>query len=71
MLMVFSKPAGMSVDVDGKLLGMTPLIRPLPKDTKRVKVRLYGAGFREWEQTVSANELEQFKVGVTMERIAE
>jgi hypothetical protein len=71
MLMAFSKPAGMAVDVDGTLVGMTPLIRPLPKDTKRVKVRLYGAGFKDWEQTVSANQIEQFKVGVTMQPIAE
>jgi hypothetical protein len=71
MLMVFTKPPGMAVDVDGTLAGITPMIRPLPKDTKRVKVRLHAAGFREWEQTVSPNEMDQFKVGVTMERIAE
>ncbi len=71
MLMVFSQPSGMSVDVEGKLMGMTPLIRAMPKDTKRVKVRLYGAGFKEWEQTVSANQIEQFRVGVTMQRIGE
>lgn len=70
MLMVFSKPPGMSVDVDGKLLGMTPLLRPLAKDTKRVKLRVYGAGYREWSETVSPNEIEQFKVGVTMEPIS-
>lgn len=71
MLMVFTKPRGMNVEVDGQLLGMSPLIRPLPKDTRRVKVRLSGAGFKAWEKSISANELEQFKVGVTMERIVE
>jgi hypothetical protein len=71
MLMVFSEPRGMSVDVDGRIAGVTPLLRALPKDTKRVKVRLYGAGFKEVEQTVTPNQIEQFRVGVTMQRIAE
>jgi hypothetical protein len=71
MLMVFSEPRGMSVDVDGRPMGLTPLLRPLPKETKRVKVRVYAAGFKDWEQTVTPNGLEQFRVGVTMQRIAE
>lgn len=71
MLMVFTRPRGMNVEVDGQLIGMSPLIRPLPQGTQRVQVRVSGAGFKPWQKTVSSNEIQQFKVGVTMERIVE
>lgn len=45
MLYLFTVPPGMTIEVDGKLYGRTPLVRPLYGDVSRLDVRLSGPGY--------------------------
>jgi len=66
MLLVFTYPPGVTVEMDGKVVGATPVIRMLPEDTKGVTVKLSAIGFKSHVETLSGNKDRQYRVGVAM-----
>jgi hypothetical protein len=67
MLMVFTKPPGVAVEVDGTLVGASPVLRAVDPDKKQLVVRLYGGAYKPQTITVQKNEEGNFQVGATME----
>lgn len=67
LLMIFTEPRGVAVDVDGTLMGVTPFIRAVADDKKAFQLRLWGGAYKDQNITVKKDEDGNFKVGVTME----
>lgn len=67
MLLVFSEPAGVAVDVDGTLVGVTPVLRPVAPDKQLVDVRLWGGAYKDQRFTLKKGADGNFQLGVTME----
>lgn len=55
MLMIFTHPPGMTIEVSGKLYGRTPLIKAMYGEVPRLDVTLSGAGFKTKKMTLSAD----------------
>ena len=68
-LMVTTRPTGVLVELDGMIVGLTPLVRVLPQGTTRAQVKLSGAGLKDWSGVATPNDLDQFQIGITMERL--
>ncbi|MCA9046120.1 MAG: PEGA domain-containing protein, partial [Planctomycetaceae bacterium] len=49
MLMIFTVPPGMTIEVDGRPYGRTPMVRALYGNVERLDVRLSGAGYQTQE----------------------
>jgi hypothetical protein len=67
MLMVFTKPPGVAVEVDGTLVGVSPVLRAIDPDKKQLVVRLSGGAYKTQTFTVQKNEEGNFQLGATME----
>ncbi|MCK6552200.1 hypothetical protein L6R52_40595, partial [Myxococcota bacterium] len=67
MLMVFTEPAGVAVDVDGVLVGVTPVLRPIAPNKQLVDVRLWGGAYKDQRFTLKKGADGNFQLGVTME----
>lgn len=66
MLSVVTRPPGMRVEANGILLGVSPLIRRMPSDTTKVRVKLSKDGFMTVNQTVAPNDDGEFHLSVKM-----
>lgn len=67
-ILVFSRPAGLKVFLDGSLAGRTPLLRRRPPDVSRLRIRIEGPGYVPVEQTVTPDRYGHLRMGVEMKR---
>ncbi len=67
VLMVASQPPGMTVHLDGQLIGATPLARPIYKPASSFRVKLSGPGFEPVEASVGPDAEGNFHLGAVME----
>ncbi len=67
MLMIFTHPPGMTIEVAGKLFGRTPLIRPLYGDVPSLDVKLTGLGFKEKRFTLRPDKERNLRFNGVME----
>ncbi len=68
-VLVFSRPPGMNVYLNGVPAGMTPLLRQLTAPTASMRVRVDGLGFQTVERTVAANPRGHIRLGVDMKPV--
>ncbi len=71
LLMIFTQPPGMTIEVSGKLYGRTPMLRPLYTPVSGLDIRLTGAGFKPQRQTVRAAKDGSIRLNVVMTSIAD
>lgn len=71
LLMVFTKPPNMTVEVDGVVAGASPLVRVLPPETATVRVKVSAPGFKTREETVRKDKDGAFRLGLVMELLPE
>lgn len=71
MLMIFTQPPGMTIEVAGQLYGRTPLLKPLYTPVSSLDIRLTGAGFQDQRQTVRAAKDGSIRLNAIMTSLAE
>jgi hypothetical protein len=52
---VISQPSGATVEIDGGVLGTTPLVLRRALDARSYRVEVSKDGFRTWTRTVSVD----------------
>lgn len=55
LVSVISQPSGATVEIDGGVLGTTPLVLRRALDARSYRVKVSKAGFRTWTRTVSVD----------------
>ncbi len=68
MLTVISTPSGADVELDGRPLGRTPLVRPAPAGIERLELRLRLAGHKDWVGRVARDDTGHFVLRAPLER---
>lgn len=66
MLMIFTAPPGMTIELEGKLYGRTPLVRPVYGAVDKLRVRLRGAGYEPKSVVIEPGKDGQFRFNGVM-----
>lgn len=68
MVTVVSTPPGATVEINGEVLGKTPLIMRSPRNIQELAIAISLDGHKKWSQNVPANEAGHFTVNAKLDK---